>query len=187
MKKSQLSTSGLSLLELLVSVSAIAVVSTLMAQVFFTTTKVNRTTIRTQDIKQNGDYALEVITRMVRNSHEFTYTCDPSQTKSETVSFVNPDLNSTTITCESNGGTARIASVSADGTTKAYLTGTTVTLSASGGSTCTDSTLAFSCDPVTSSGALTVSYTLTAIGAGVNPEAPEKLSFTTSVNSRNLK
>lgn len=177
---------GMTLIELLVSVSAIAILSTLIVQVFFTTTRLNHKYMSSQDIKSSGDFALDVIERMVRNSHNFTSTCDPDQGPlTQTVTFVNPDLFTTTIKCMSDGNAARIASVSADELVS-YLTGGSVTLSASGGTTCTDSTLTFSCDALSGTGPLSVTFSLRPLGTG-NPTDANTSTFTTSIQSRNME
>jgi len=175
---------GLTLIELLVSVSAIAIVATLIAQVFFTTIKVNRATISGQEIKQNGEFALDFIERTIRSSREYAFTCDLGATSTESAAFVNPDLGVTTIKCVSDGTAARIASVSANGTS--YLTANSMTLSSSGDASCTYSTLLFSCDALNGTGPIAVNFTLIAKGVGVDPSNPEYQKFETSVQSRNV-
>ena len=173
-------------MELLVSVSAIAIIGTLIAQVFLTTTKVNRNSVTTQEIKQNGAFAIDTIERMVRNSRDWAYSCDIDASSTKSAAIVNPDLTVTTITCMSDGTAARIATVSASGSVF-YITGNTMTLSNSGGTSCTDSSLTFSCAPLTGTGPLSIDFVLTAKGVGINPAKPDYLRFGTSVQSRNTQ
>lgn len=176
---------GVTLLELLVSVSAIAIVTILIAQVFFTTTRVNRRNVTAQEIKANGDLALNVMERMARNSRALAFTCDLGESTTPSAAFVNPDLYTSRITCLSDGTSARVASVSADGTIY-YLTGSTLTISATGDKTCADSTLTFSCDALSGTGPLSMEFTLRTLGS-YDPTGSTSATFATSVQSRNSK
>src|SRR4030042_7212941 len=135
---------GFTVMEILVSVGILAIVSTLIVRVMFTATHVNKKTGLVMDIKHNGNFALDVISRMVRSAKVINVSCAPGDETAPSVDITNPDNNITTLTCLSDGSAARIASVSGTGAI-AYLSAANVTLSTSGGVTCSDSSLAFSC------------------------------------------
>lgn len=144
---------GFTLMELLVSVGVLIIVAALLVQVLFTTTHVNKKTDLINDVKLNGNFALDVISRFVRSARNVS--CG-----SGSMIITNPDLQQTTFTCISDGTAARIASQSASQTV--YLTSGYLTVNTSGGSNsdCADSTLAFSCVPP----AVTVTFTLRQLG-----------------------
>ena len=133
---------GFTLMEILISVGILAIVTTLIAQVLFTTTHVNKKTEILTDIKQDGNFALDVMARMVRAAKAIETSCTTS-----TASITNNDNTVTTLRCLPDGNAARIASVSATTGAIVYLSGGNVTLSASGGTDCSDSSLVFSCPP----------------------------------------
>ena len=95
---------GFTLLEILVSISIIAFLLVIISQSFITTTKSNTKTELLNNIKQNGDYAMEVITRLIRSAKGVpdSYACDgttPQRT------LVVTDLDDKTITF---GGRRRV-------------------------------------------------------------------------------
>lgn len=177
---------GFTLLEILISVGILATVTTLMANVLFTTTHVNKKTELLGDIKQNGNFALDVTARIVRSAHAIETSCDAGMTSTPSARIRNSDNNVTVLTCLSDGDAARIASVSGTGAV-AYLSGGNVTVSTSGGSTCSDSSLAFSCplagDDIQNE--LTVSFTLGALGVPGGTFESGKSSFQSTIHMRN--
>ena len=174
---------GFTLIEILVSVGILAIVSTLMAQVLFTTTHVNTRTNSLEDIKQNGNFTLDVIGRMVRGAQTIETSCSSGPT-AISANITNPDNNVTTLLCVSDGKAARIASVS--GTNVAYLSAGNVTLSASGGVSCADSTLTFSCPPATGiQNQLTIGFTLGQLGVSGSAFNSGKSAFQSTVDMRN--
>jgi len=168
------------LIEILISVGILAIVATLIAQVLFTTTHVNKKIEVLTDIKQDGNFALDVIGRMVRSAKSIDTSCSPKE-----LHITNPDNNVTTIACVSDGNAGRIASESA--TQSVYLTGGNLTLSGSGASDCTDSSLAFSCPPADGSIQTQVSITFTLGQVGIAGSAYESGSapFQSTFRMRN--
>ncbi len=116
---------GFTLLEILVSVTIISGLSILIAQAFFTTSRSNTKTEILKEVKQNGDFALGIIGKMVRESYGITSTCAAAGTTSTSLSIKNPDSGVTTFGCVFDSGVSRVASSSG---TVDYLTSTSVTL-----------------------------------------------------------
>lgn len=165
---------GFSLLEILIGVGILAIVSTLIVQVLFTTTHANKKTKLMSDIKQNGAFALDVMERMVRESSAMTVTAT-------SVEITNPDASVTTFTCRSDGKVARIASVSGTGVVE-YLTGGNVTLSTSGGATCADSSLSFQS---VDQSLLSITFSLGQSGVAGGAYESARSSFQGTVGVRN--
>ena len=58
---------GFTLMEILVAVSALAVMGVLLTQVFVTTIRTNTKNEISKEVKQNGDLAVSIMTRMILN------------------------------------------------------------------------------------------------------------------------
>lgn len=174
---------GFTLLEVLISVGIIAGLSILIAQSFFTTTRSNTKTEILKEVKQNGDFAISIMTNMIRNSIQVTSPCLSSGTTASSLSIKNPDGGITTFGCRSDGSVTQIASVSASATE--YLTGGVITL---GAPLCTDAamSLAFTCSSQ-SSGGSTVKISFSLSQKGTPPALFERgqTSFQTSITTRN--
>jgi prepilin-type N-terminal cleavage/methylation domain-containing protein len=172
---------GFTLMEILISVGILATVGTLITQVLFTTMHANTKSTLLTDVKQNGEFAMESMNRMVRAADSIESTCAQGDATSTTA--VIRDIGGSTITfsCVSDGSTARIASISASGT--AYLTGDSVTLSRTGAKTCDDSTLTFSC-PDASGTSMTIRFSLRQLGNAPDPYTGAENSFENTVNIR---
>jgi len=167
---------GFTLLELIVTVAAIALMSTVLSQIFFTTLKTNSKTELIKEVKQSGDFAQESLIRMIQNAQSLTTICNSAGVESNTISIVNPDGDTTTYACVDDGTVARLASVSA--TQTEYLTSSNVTL----GDTCATATLSFMCKGGTAvPNSLTISFTL----AHVNYDTFSS-AFQTTVTTRNV-
>ena len=176
---------GFTLLEILISVGVLAIVSTLIVQVLFTTTSVNRKTETFRDVKGTGEFALSVMERLVRNANANDTVCDVGQTSTASAAFRNADNETTTLICMADGTAARIASKSATGSV-VYITGAGVTLSASGDKVCTDSTLTFSCPPVSGiTTPMTIEFSLGTLAKNDPDFAVSRRSFQTTVSLRN--
>ena len=176
--------SGFTLLEILVSVGILATVAILITQVLFTTTHVNKKTVILADIKQNGNFTLDVVSRMVRSAARIETSCDGTVT-TPSAQIRNADDTVTVLTCVSDGTVARIASVSGTGTVS-YLSGGTVTLSASGRSDCSDSSLQFSCPPTSGiPRQMTITFTLGQAGFSGSAYENGSASFSGTIGLRN--
>jgi prepilin-type N-terminal cleavage/methylation domain-containing protein len=167
---------GFTLMEILVSVGILSIVATLLAQVLFTTVHVNKKTEILSNIKQDGNFALDVIGRMVRSAKSIDVCANND------LEIRNPDNNVTTITCFSDGKAARVASVSGSGTV--YLTGSTVTLDPGGTDVCANSYIQVSCPP----GILkqvTISFTLGPVGSSGTVYESGSAAFSDTFRMRN--
>jgi len=174
---------GFTLIEILISIGILATVGTLVAQVLYTTTHVNTKSNLIQDLKQNGEYALGVMERSIRGATDIVNYCDISATSTTSAVIVDANDHAIQYTCVSDGTAARVASVSSSGTQ--YLTGGNVTLSASGGSACGDSTLVFTCPNKSGiSVPITINFTLTQLGATTSAYTSAQDSFQTTVSLR---
>lgn len=175
--------SGFTLLEILISVGILAVIGILISQVFFSVTRISTKTELLKDIKQNGDFVLDVIERHIRNASEAQIFCDAGIISTSSATFLNRKGESTTFTCFSDGNAARIASISA---MIAFLSSGNLTISESGDITCQDSTLSFSCPDASGlKKPIIVRFTLSQIGQRESVFEIVKTNFETSVTLRN--
>lgn len=89
MKKTQ----GFTLIEILVSFAVLVVIVMVSSNLFFVLLRGSTKAKTMQIIKQNGDYSLSVMTRMIRNARSIgTYT-------SSSLPIINPDGETTTFSC----------------------------------------------------------------------------------------
>jgi prepilin-type N-terminal cleavage/methylation domain-containing protein len=175
---------GFTLLEILISVGILVIVTTLIAQILFTTLHINTRTSALADVKQNGTFAVDVVNRMVRAANSIQTTCNMGVSSATSVQITTANNDVITILCTSDGSAARIASVSASGVQ--YLTSGNVTLSTSGGVTCNDSSLAFSCPPADGvQSAVDMSFMLGKVGMGASTPESGTTSFQSTVSVRN--
>ncbi|OGG30728.1 hypothetical protein A2973_03075 [Candidatus Gottesmanbacteria bacterium RIFCSPLOWO2_01_FULL_49_10] len=170
---------GFTLIELIVTITIMSMIGILIAQVFFTTSRTNTKTELVKEAKQNGEYALGFIERMIRNSRYVTSACAGSADTSITIT--NPDAGSTTFLCVQDGSLFRIASQSASGIE--YLTSRSVTL---GGADCASSSLVITCTPSGGKPAfIGVAFSLSQIGTPVDQFQKASASFQTDITLRN--
>lgn len=171
---------GFTLLEVIVSVSIVAVVGVAITQAFFSTTTSGSKSQALQEIKQNGDYALSIMERMIHNAVRVTNTCDANGELTPALSIQNLDGGTTTFGCQAFESYTRIASSS--GSAVVYLTDKGISL---GAATCDTNTLTFTCtrDP---GGATKVAIFFklqtTGVGTAIQSTLPE---FATTVTLRN--
>jgi prepilin-type N-terminal cleavage/methylation domain-containing protein len=185
---------GFTLIELLVVAGIFSIVSVVIVQVFFTVMRTNNKTNVFRDIKQNGDRAVEIMTRLVQNASSINLTavsCPERGTSGPVLSEIvltNADNGVTTLKCvesEVDGVlVARIASVSASQTI--FLTGTNVSLGTALANTCDNNVLSFSCNSVNSVPSfITISYILRQKNKASDIEGSTTSVFQTTVTLRN--
>ncbi len=183
--KNQKKHMGFTLMEILVSVGVLAIIATLLTQVLFTTVHVNKKAEILTTVKQDGNFALDVIGRMIRSSKVINVSCSLGDLTAVSAEITNPDNYVTTLECDEG----RIASVS--GTpeipVKTYLTGGNLTLSPSGSDDCDDSSLRFSCPPADGSiqKQVTVTFTLGQVGDSGSVYESGSAAFSSTVSMRN--
>lgn len=182
---------GFTLLETLVSIGVVATVGALIAQVFFTTTRTNTKTELLKDVKQNGEYAVDLMTRLIHNSLQVAPAdCSPTGSTQQYIDIENPDGNTTQFGCldyddHVNPAVSRIASVSAMTGSTDYLTSSNVTL---GGTSCADPTnsLQFTCTSYADQApVVTIQFKLGQRGTSTSNFEQANINFKTSVSSRN--
>jgi len=117
---------GFTLIEIIVSVGIIAFISVVIAQTFFTTTRVNTKTELINDIKQNGDFALEYMIRAIRSAQQVTSVCDTAPGSSgSALTVLNSDNTSSTFSSLVDGTVTRLV----ENPGSSYLTSNNLTLS----------------------------------------------------------
>jgi prepilin-type N-terminal cleavage/methylation domain-containing protein len=173
---------GFTLLEILISITIAGAVGVLIAQVFFTTSRTNNKTELLKDVKQNGEYAIGIMERMIRSSLRIESTCETTGTTLTTLQMTNPNGDMTTLGCVLDGST-RIASTSASTSTAEYLTSDNVSL---GGTACTGSTLSFICTSYPDEPPrVTVSFSLSQLGTSAEQSDQASIQFQTTATPRN--
>lgn len=173
--------SGFTLLEILVSMGIIGLLSVVMTQTLYTTARSNTKTEILKEVKQNGDFVIDVMSRMIRSSLSVTSSCSSAGTTTSSLTITNPDGRSTTFGCLADSGVTRVASTSSARTD--FLTNSGVT---AGGSDCSSSSLRFVCTG--SPGAATsvqIKLTLAQKGTPVAQFEKASATFQTSVTLRN--
>lgn len=172
------STRGFTMVEMVVTVGIIAIISAVVARVFFTSSTNSTKSDLLRSIKQNGDFALESMTRTIQNAKTITSACDGSLSTS--LGVENSDQGVITFGCALDGTITRIASTSA---VTQYLTSSTVTM---GGTSCANSGLSFRC---TSRAGLPtkvqINFTLSQVGQATKGYEQASVPFQTTVTLRN--
>lgn len=176
---------GFTLIEIVISLTIIGLLGVLIVQVFFTTTRVNTKSELLNDIKQNGQFAIDTISRMIRNAQSVTTLCSPSGTTSSSVTLTHADGDSTILECVYDNAVTRIASSSAQMGTSEYVTSENLTL---GGASCDDAamSLQFYCISYPDQPSkITVNFRLSQKGTSTSTFEQASQEFQTMVNLRN--
>lgn len=163
---------GFTLIEILVVVGILGLIAVIGTNMFFSILKGETKTRVLAEVKQNGNYALSVMGRMIRNAKEIT-SCTSNM---QTITIKNPDREETTFDLS---GT-RIASRSALGT--GYLTSDKVRIDKTDP---VNKPYRFDCTAVTGSPAvITIRFTLSQPGVATRPEEQATVDFKTTVSLR---
>lgn len=170
--------SGLTLIELLVSLGIFAIIAVMGSNLFFSILKGAVKSRIIQEVKQNGDYAISVMERMIRNAVSLD-ECDPNNLY---VVITNPDMDKRQTRFEFCDDLDLIASRSgllAEGEflvcDKARLTSNKVKL-VSG---------SFTCSPSENPNKVVIQFTLKQAQEVARPEEETSVDFKTSVVLRN--
>ena len=158
--------SGFTLIEILVVSAILLTVGVMVVQLLFSSLKGGSKSAILSTVKENGDYALTVMERMIRNSREVL--CSPTS-----LTIKNPDGNQTTFLCDGVNPT-KIASISASATY--YLTSDSVTVPCP----------LFDCTQLTDK-KIGINFTVSQYLPGVTPKLEEtaQMDFQTTVTLRN--
>lgn len=179
---------GFTIIELVISVAIIAGVSVVIAQTYFAATRSAVKIEAIKDIKQNGDFATNVMTRMIHNAKRGSLAC-----VGNSIQITNPDGGQTTFKCVFDSGVPRIASISAILFSKTeYLSSTTLSLTplSVNGTAPTDCTgnsfVVISCDPGAGApGKVAVSFSLYTANVPSGQFNQASTNFATTVTMRN--
>ena len=172
-------------MEILISVGILATVGILIVQVIFTTTRANTKSTLLAEVKQNGEFAMDVMSRQIRGAWSIETNCGIEDITTPSAMIRTLENEEITFKCETDGSAARIASVDAQANSS-YLTSNTVTIDSEGGATCDNGTLRFSCIAGTGiAQPLTIEFTLRHLGSSTNPTDTAERSCTNTINVRN--
>ncbi len=161
---------GFTLIEMVVVIGILLLIAGAITSLFFVSLRSSTGTIILNDVKQNGDYTLSVMERMIRNARtikDIQTVCD--NTNKNSITIVNPDNQETTFSCPSGSG--QIASQSA------YLNSPQTPIS----------NCSFSCYFTPPNPAVVkISFTIgKSAGSASRPEETVSLNYSTSVVVRN--
>ena len=174
---------GFTLLEIMVSIGIVAIMGVLISQVFFTTTRSNTKAELLKNIKQNGDFSVDIMGRMIRNANAITTTCAETGSTTSSIALSNPDGGSTAFGCLLDGTVMRIASTSAGRTD--YLTNSGLTL---GGTDCNGASLSFVCTaPAGQPTTVAITFSLAQKGTPADQFDRASASFQTTAAIRNVR
>jgi prepilin-type N-terminal cleavage/methylation domain-containing protein len=172
-------TAGFTLVEVLVVILSFGILAVVGSSLFISILKGAAKAEIEKEIKQNGDYAINVMERMIRNAREI------SSCSSSSIRIKNPDGSNTTFSCLVNN--SQVASIASN---SAFLTGRNVTLDSSGGTNCFSPNLSpnltFSCTS-DNPPKVSISFTLYQKGSTVRPEERAQAKFETTVSLRTYR
>lgn len=157
--------SGFTLIEIIVVFGLLSTVGFITSSIFFTTLKAGTKAELLKEVKQNGDYAISTMERMIRNARQISSRCDGS---SQSIEIVNPDYQTTQFSCGN-----QIASNSAF--YSAFLT--------------TDKLVASHCSftcqkPISGPKTVIIKFALSQKGSPTRPEEKASATFQTTVSLR---
>jgi len=169
---------GFTLIELLVVVAILATVGIVSANMFFQTLKGSTKAELTKQVKQEGDYAISIMEKMIRNAKSVESNCLSTGVVGSSIMIKNPDQEITTFECTGSGDEAHIASSSATATVTRLTTNKVKVLSDCGQFVkCTQSGPS---PPV-----VEVKFSLSQLGSPTRPEEQATVNFQTTVSLRN--
>ncbi len=164
-------TKGFTLIELLVAMGILGIVGGMSSIILFTTLKSASKSDIMREVKQNGDYSLSVMERMIRNASMVT-PC-PGVANALTVS--NPDGQKTTFAKQNVAvGSITVSKIASN--SGSFLTNNNVSLVGD---------ISFNCTkPVSAPAFVSISFTLSQAGTTTRVEEKATVYFHTSVSLR---
>ncbi len=175
---------GFTLVEILVVVGILGIIAVVASNVFFTTLRSSGKTKVLTKVKQNGDYALSVMERLIKDSQEVITNTDNKicEQGMNYLKFKRTDGGMVEFACLEEGtANGRIASNSARLTSSEVKVDTCVF----------DCSCPAAFPNCTSQGTkfypktVTIKFTLSQVGATVRPEEQATINFQTTVSTRN--
>ncbi len=165
-------TQGLTLIELLVAIGILGVVGGITTIILFTTLQGASKSDVMRDVKQNGDYAISVMERMIRNSSTVTPCLGATAT---TLTITNPDGQKTTFTKQAVAvGPLTVNKIASN--SGFFLTNNNVTLVGDLNFKCTK--------PAASPSFVTIDFSLSQARTTTRAEEKAAINFHTSVSLR---
>lgn len=167
--------SGFTLIEVLMMIFVMGIVVVMGSNLFFSIMKGASKAEIQKEVKQNGDYAMSIMEKMIRNAQEIVENSDDQicTASMKKIKIKNPDGGETEFGCLASSGITQLASSSA------LLTSENISL----GSSCEASDLEFTCDDNSSPENVTISFTLYQAQGG-KVEEKAQVKFQTKVSLR---
>ena len=168
---------GFTLIEILVVVGILAIIAVVSSNMFFTVFKSSGKTKVLTKVKQNGDYALTVMERLIRDSQEVSSSCTSGMASIKVKRFDGSEI---TFSCDLAQGL--IASSSGQRLTSSEVKVDSCSFDCgcpTAYPNCTSEGTKFY--PKT----VTIKFTLSQVGATVRPEEEAIINFQTTVSTRN--
>lgn len=161
---------GFTLIEIIVVIGILGIIMVMGSNLFFSILRGSTKTKILQLVKQNGDYTITVMSRMIRNAREISGNCQLGMTN---LAIQNPDGHETEFSCLEIGTTnGRIASNSA------RITSSDVKVD-SCSFTCVNGEVGVS------PAAVTINFTLSQAGVTTRLEEQASVNFQTTISLRN--
>lgn len=157
---------GTSLIELVIIIGLISLLALAMSAIMLTTITSSNRIRRLTQIKQAGDYTLNQIQTLIRNSLNIE-SCDPDN---NTLSTLNPDGNISNIFLEDYNDTTRVASNSGIYMTPSNLVVTNFTIN---------------CDPIDQPVLFKIGFDIAQLDTSGKPHENATIHFETTTNIRN--
>jgi len=159
-------------------VAILATVGIVAANMFFQTLKGSAKAELVKQVKQEGDYAISIMEKMIRNAKSVESTCPSTGVIGSSIMIKNPDEGITTFECTGSGDDTHLASSSAIATVTRLTTNKVKVWSDCGQFVrCTQS--GFS-PPV-----VEIKFSLSQPGSPARPEEQATVDFQTTVSLRN--
>lgn len=158
---------GFTLIEMLVVIGMLAIIVVVGSTSFFNLLKGSTKTRTVNLVKQNGDYAMGVMTRMIRNARKIDSDCDSGM---DEITIINPDNYPTTFSCLDNPISSNSASLISNQVKVA------------------NDNCSFNCQRTTifEPDVVTINFTLSQAQVNVRPEEEVSIVFKTTVVLRNI-
>jgi len=183
---------GFTLIELTIVLGVFIIIGTIIVSILGTTFRGNTKTRVTNDISQNGNYALSIMTNLLLNSQRFDSIvpsfdncstnpnptcCSPTGTTGKSITFQGLDGGTTTLTCQDTGSDPALFRISSN---SASLTDPSIVKLSP------DDTCYFVCTQVNEYSPPRIDIMFTLLGADVSVgEGQASANFRTSVSLRN--
>ena len=170
---------GFTLVEILVVVGILGIIAVVASTIFFTTLRSAGKTKVLTTVKQNGDYALTVMERLIRDSQEVSSSCTSGMTSITVKRFDGSEI---TFSCDLTPDRSLIASSSGQRLTSSDVKVDKCSFDCScpaAYADCTSQGTKFY--PKT----VTIKFTLSQVATTVRPEEEATIDFQTTVSTRN--